>query len=326
MKKNNMNNIKDYVKYILKKSYRNDIRRRIKESSIEAVSCNKCNEDTAMILRRLNTKVGVFSDYIVFLKAIEFSIEKGYVPVIDRQTVTNDFLPANGNVNTWELFFEQPLSIGLNDIDPEKMNVMICNTGGGYPVSLLRCNEDDTITYWRKIASKYIRFNKEMEQYLLAQKERILGDKRVLGVSFREGYNKLMEMKSRILWGHPIQKSFTNIIDDIKNYLELWNCEAVFFTCQTTETEKKMKNVFGNKAICYERKRVEYDKLVEGNKVRGNKNYEQAVQNEKDYITEIYLLSNCTSMICSENSGSEGAFILSKGFENFICYDEGTYK
>ena len=70
MKKNNMNNIKDYVKYILKKSYRNDIRRRIKESSIEVVSCNKCNEDTAMVLRRLNTKVGVFSDYIVFLNSI----------------------------------------------------------------------------------------------------------------------------------------------------------------------------------------------------------------------------------------------------------------
>ena len=130
MRKSNFYKIKNYIKYIVKKSYRDELDRIQRESTIEKLNDiqGKAKEDI-LILRRLNKKVGTFSDYIVFLKSIEYAIETGKLPIIDRMTIKNDFMPAPENINTWELFFEQPKGYGLDDIDYTSMT-HICYVQG----------------------------------------------------------------------------------------------------------------------------------------------------------------------------------------------------
>lgn len=88
MRKSNFYKIKNYIKYIVKKSYRDELDRIQRESTIEKLNDiqGKAKEDI-LILRRLNKKVGTFSDYIVFLKSIEYAIETGKLPIIDRMTI-----------------------------------------------------------------------------------------------------------------------------------------------------------------------------------------------------------------------------------------------
>ena len=66
--------------------------------------------------------------------------------------------------------------------------------------------------------------------------------------------------------------------------------------------------------------------MLDGEEIISKQSYEKAFANEKYYITEIYLLSKCNCFICSENSGSEAAFIMSAGFEHFLCYENGIYR
>jgi len=319
--------IKHIAKFIIKKDYRKSVWKKLNGPRVVV---SRVSEDAKtpniMVLQRHNTKVGMFSDYIVFLKTVETAIQRNSIPIIDRQTIKNAFLPADDDVNTWELFFEQPMKMGLGDIRPDVMNVTVLENIGVDPVSILHCKDLDTVKYWRKFAKKYMRFNAEMQQHLQESYDKLLAGKNVLGVSVREGYQKLANIEPRAVSGHPVQTEVKKIIDDVALYMKQWNCEYVFIACQTTETMQKFKNQFGDKLIHYERTRVSYQDLPEGSDGFRKIKADTAKQNEQDYITEMYLLSRCNCFICSENSGSEAAFIMSEGFNNFLCYDNGIYK
>lgn len=279
-----------------------------------------------LILQRRNLEVGVFSDYIVFLKMIEAAVEKNYIPIIDRKTYKTIFFPAADDINTWESFFEQPYNYTLDDIDHINMDVCIYHVPSAVlPVSIMYCQEEATIAYWRDVAKRYIRFKPDIYQHLQSNYENILKQKRVLGISVREGYIKLSEQEPGKVTGHPIQTEISELLELAEKYLTLWNCEYIYFTCQTMETKNLFEKRFGKKALSYNRERPRYCDLPEGSELKRNKDSENSFKHELDYITEMYLLSKCTSFICSENSGSEAAFIMSEGFEHFMCLSKGVY-
>lgn len=101
-----------------------------------------------LILQRRNLEVGVFSDYIVFLKMIEAAVGKNYIPIIDRKTYKTIFFPADDDINTWESFFEQPYNYTLDDIDHINMDICIYHIQSAVlPVSIMYCQEETTIAY-----------------------------------------------------------------------------------------------------------------------------------------------------------------------------------
>lgn len=320
------NDILNISKFLLRKNYRNYLLGAIHDCSInEENSPNGCVENNILILRRKETKVGTFSDYIVFLKGIELAIEQNRIPIIDRQSIHNVFLQPNSSINTWELFFEQPLLLGLNDIQYDSMHVSSFNCGMGlFPVSLLHCKDDEVISYWRNLAKKYIRFNKTTEKYIFDAYINTMHNDNYLGVSVREGYSKLVEMKESVIGGHPIQLDNTKLISLVEKKMKEWNLDHVFFTCQTIDTVNLFDKAFGKQAICFNRERPEYRFLLEGRNLQ-KRSYEEAVKNERDYIAEMVLLSKCDSLICSHNSGSDAAFLMSKGYNNCLCIENDTY-
>lgn len=312
--------IKNIIKYVVQKKYRQKIDNRLKTTAYQNEGGNyEPGKRKVLIVQRLNDIVGTFSDYIVFLHYIERAAERNMIAIIDRQTNKNYFLQAPPDVNTWEIFFEQPMDLSIKDVDFDNMAVQRCFASDLCSVSLLRCDNEAAINYWRGVALKYIRFNQNTLQHLLEWKTKILSDKRVLGVSVREGYELWFSGKAGIGKGHALQASLEQVINDVIEYLEQWNCQYVFVTCQKEETLQQFKDVFSDKVLFYPRER----KMIDGLAAHSVRNFDEEKRNELDYISEIYLLSNCTSFLCSENSGSEAAFIMSSGYEHFYCYDCG---
>ncbi len=322
--------IKDFkmcVKFLVRKEYREYVRKIEQEGVIEKVNSIKetTGKKSVMVLLRGNTNVGTFSDYIVFLRVIEHAVEKNYIPVIDRKSVKNGFFPAKDDINTWEVFFEQPLNISLEDISNLNAQVYINHIPSRVePVSLMHCKDMEIVNYWRSVARRYIRFNSKTKTYIEEKKRILIEGKRTLGVAVREGYIKLNLTEPEKIHNHPRQPEVYKLVEYVEEYMEKWKCTHIFFTCQTVDTEKIFKKRFGNKAICVERNRKTFEELPEGVticRIKGDNAYE----NELGYITEVYLLSQCTSFLCSENSGAEAAFIMSNGYENFKCINIGTY-
>lgn len=345
--------IKHIGKYILSKKYRIKINEQLNYPSL-FINTKKGGDKKIIVIKRKNEFVGTFSDYIVFLDYIEFAVRNGYIPIIDRMTNKNGSLHSFGkDINGWELFFEQPMEEILSNDQKEKaiisslegysINKCYVENYSGRVVQLLNCGDEDTIDYWRNIARKYIRFNNMMEKYTKKWYEYLLSGKKVLGVSVREGYTKLSKEFPDWVAGHSIQASRDRMISDAKKYIDEWNLDNIFLTCQMTDTEDMFRNTFGDRLIVFPRKRKQYSELeplatiknsisnVQGyrknfrNEITGNVDLkEKEYQNEKDYVTEIYLLSRCNSLLCSHNSGSDAAFIMGN-YENFKCYDIGIY-
>ena len=319
--------IKVIAKCIFRRDYREELIRREIKGCIETVaSGDGSGKNKIMILQRGNTEVGFFSDYIVFLRMIEEAIERNYIPVVDRKTIKNIFFPAGDEINTWECFFEQPMKYTLDDIDYCNMDISINHIPSSvFPVSIMHCQDEAVVKYWRNIAKRFIRFKPDILKHLQNNYKDILGNKRVLGVSVREGYIKLSEGEPQKIAGHPIQTDITELLAFTEKYLSIWNCDYVYITCQTIETQLLFEKKFREKTIIYNRSRCQYCDLPEGSEIIKNKDNYFSFEHELEYVTEMYLLSKCTAFICSENSGSEAAFIMSEGFEHFICLSRGVY-
>lgn len=316
--------LKTFAKYILKSSFRRQIEDLLERSVEHPVNCPPHRERRIELLTRQETDVGVFSDYIAFLPAIECAIRKGHIPVVDRKTIHNTFLSNYADANTWEFYFEQPCSVGLDDLNNDSDEIVRSYSSANVPVSLIDCRDKATVQYWRQFARRYIRFTPELRQQL-AETERELfpAGARVLGVSIREGYNKLFQMNSKIAVGHPFQASTEEMLSQAKQRLEEWNCDRLLVTCQTDETVERFRRAFGEQCLYVDRPRYTFEELPEGEHAKKPARPIDQRQNELDYIREIYLLSRCTSFLCSRNSGSEAAFIMSEGYEHFYCYDLG---
>ena len=314
---------KTFAKYILKSSFRQQVEDLIDRTQEHRINTPQRRERSIELLTRQETDVGVFSDYIAFLPAIECSIRKGHIPVVDRKTVHNAFLSNYEDANTWEFYFEQPCGVGLDDLNNESDDIVRSYSSANVPVSLIDCRDETTVKYWRQFARRYIRFTPELRQQLEQLERQLFRGDRVLGVSIREGYNKLFQMNSRIAAGHPFQASTEQMLADARQKLQQWNCDKLLVTCQTKETVELFQRELGERCLFVERPRYTFDELPEGERAKDAVKQVDQRQHELDYIKEIYLLSRCSSFICSRNSGSEAAFIMSEGFEHFYCYELG---
>lgn len=315
--------IKFLAKFIFKHSFRHNLLFDQMNSGIKYLGGDK-SLPKVLLIRRKNTKVGTFSDYIMFLNAVEMALRYGYIPVIDRKTIKNAFLPAADEINTWELFFEQPMDVLLDDIDYEHYQVYSFFVDFCLPVQITFSSSSISSAFWRGFAKKYLRIKQNFVAEFEINKNILFNGKRVLGVAIREGYNKLEEMKSKYNFNHPRQFDAETMIKYVKIYLEKWNCERVFFTCQTKETVTLFQKYFGENAVCTTRNRPSYTDLLEGDDLE-LKDYTEAVENEKSYIEEIYLLSQCNCLLCNQNSGVDAAIIMSSGYDRMLCIENGLY-
>lgn len=108
------------------------------------------------ILYRPSPTVGLFSYFIKFCGGLKYCDQNNLVPIIDMKNHDNLYGGKNGE-NSWEYFFEQPMGIGVDDVDAKDCIQIDVNPIQDFPYNGLLTPQDTNILDWRRIICKYIR-------------------------------------------------------------------------------------------------------------------------------------------------------------------------
>lgn len=277
------------------------------------------------VIQRKEEKCGFFSYFITFLGGINYCIENSLIPVIDMASYTNIFQEENINANSWELFFEQPMGVRIEDIeDFREVQYVDCNSilATKRPnLTMDFMTNEKNIEYWNVICKKYIRLNAETQRHVTKFLDEYLPSEirdETVGVLCRgTDYTNLRP------YGHPVQPDINDVIDKIQEYLDKYNCKYVFVATEDEELCEKLNNVFGDRAIIpnvsrYKNTNNAYLKEIQ--EEQGN-----VIMNTRDYLASIVALSKCKILVSGRTSGSIGALVLAEGYQDVFIWNLGKY-
>ncbi len=330
-------NIKNYLKHILFKCPESFIHtfyalynyfyyfnnREIKK---EFGSLNP-NINFYVIRPRPNSVQGLMSIFMETIKQINYSIEKGYVPIVDFQnykTQYNDLKQKEKNV--WEYYFKQISNYTLEEVYKSK-NVYLSglNSIELCPRELNQRFDKQSMVKVRNIIKKYIVCNNAVNDFVNTQlNEMNLDIEKTIGLYLRgTDYTKLKPA------GHQKQPSMEEAFKQTDIMLEKTNFNNVFLVTEDMEIYKHAKEYYGNKL-----KSITNDKFISNYSgkdflINDKNSIEQLSVSPYErgliYLGKILILSKCSAIVAGNTSGSWGAFALSNGFKYEYVFDLGKY-
>lgn len=273
-----------------------------------------------------NSGLGLFAYYVTMLARIEYALRNQMIPVIDMKNYANTFHAKGevGKVNTWELFFEQPCNIGLEDaLKSGKSRYVWDDIPNYHPNDSLDFLYNDAIVaYYHVIAEKYIRFQPDILQTLKRKEREILGEQdkrgRILGVLARgTDYTGLKPYYNPI---QPNLKQLTKVIDD---FCTRYACEKIFVATEDSEILEQLIKSYGSRLLYTDQKRVSKvtTYLYENQEFTNRDPFERGIE----YLTSIYLLSKCNGIIAGRTSGTVGTCIMADNYEFRYIFSLGRY-
>lgn len=308
-------------KYLKKIKIVNNIYTNFKWSE-RKVSYGKENADkTFYIIRRANSKVGLFSLIMTTLGHIKYAVEKGYIPIVDLSYDLFKSEKDSTGVNLWELYFEQPCGYRIEDIKNSK-NVVLSNgiidnkipyPGGGI------ANNTKELEKWKKVADKYLIVKEEIQNEADNLAIKMFGNHKILGVLMR-GTDYVNARPPK----HPVQPTVTQVVSKIEEVQNKMKCEYIYLATEDAIIFQQIKQKFGEKVISLDVKRY----ITQGNqnindvRMMGE---EKKTSQDKQYLINILLLSKCNYLVAGNAGGSQGALLFNKKYEYQYVYDLGTY-
>ncbi|MBQ9991379.1 MAG: hypothetical protein IJP31_10650 [Lachnospiraceae bacterium] len=287
---------------------------------------NRLNSKYLIIKRECGSSpLGLFAYYITTLGWIEYAIRNGMIPVVDMKNYYNTFHQKGevGKINTWELFFEQPCNISLEEALKSNQARYVWGDIPEYQPneSLDFLYNDRIVKYYHQLAKKYIRFQPNVFEILKNKEEKILGrDKgeRILGVLARgTDYTSLKP------YFHPIQPDIEALSKAIDEYSRRFSCGKIYVATEDMEVLEKLSAIYGERLLYTDQVRVK--------KVSGYLNHHKefserdAFERGIEYLTSIYLLSRCNGLVAGRTSGTVGACLLAEDYEFKHVFSLGRY-
>ena len=278
------------------------------------------------IIRRNDSKVGLFSYFITILGGIAYAEKKGYIPVVDMKNYPNTYLYDSeiGHVNSWEYYFTQPDTLSLEEALSCRKYIISKDTALHYRPSQSASafyNEDGKLDEWRRLCKKYISFTQPVLDDFERELKKFAG-KRVLGVSVRgTGYTALKPHR------HPVQPTIEQAISKTREVLAEGSYDAVYLTTEDKNILAAFVEAFGEKLILSDRDPIEFDPNA-GKWVTecfGDRRENDKYLTGLEYLVSMLLLTKCSGLITSRTSGSTGIMCLSEGFEYLYVFDFGVY-
>lgn len=291
---------------------------------------DKNPDKTIVIIGREVMGLGLFGYINNFLEYIREIIGLGYVPVIDMQNYHSAYQEDEEfkKVNAWELFFEQPMDISVEEAYQSKHVIHIPDTwviaNGPYKVGDVYYNLEVRREYCSFMA-KYIRPNETMAKKISEEYEKLFcwireKKKKILGVLYRG--TDFLELKPQF---HFIQPDIETFIAEVKRKLKEWNMDYVYLSTDDENAVTAMKEAMGDKLLYYERKRFSNTgktKLAFISFDRERDRYIKGV----DYLTEISLLAKCDSIVAGKAGGTVGALLLNQmNYSREFFFELGVY-
>lgn len=261
---------------------------------------------------------------------IAYAQDKGYVPVIDMQNYISQYQNKGDlhSVNTWERFFKQPCGYDLDDISSSKNVIIASKTPAPQPKYLMG-NKDfyedpQRLAYFRSVFKNNIFFSDDVQHYLDKLCNKILGDKKVLGVLCRG--TDYLKLKPK---GHPIQPEPIEVIDKCKLIMSEYGCTHIFIATEDIDILNMFKEEFSNNLLYIEQERASQNQIKDSQYLASV--YHDSKCDKFDmglnYLSATYLLSRCTCFIGGRTGGTKGVLLLrnNEEFDYLYIYNLGLY-
>lgn len=281
---------------------------------------------TYYIIRRQFTRTGLFSNFVVFAGHIRYALSNGWLPVIDMQNYENPYLPPEklGKENAWEYYFEQPLRIGLEQAYSGK-NIILSygNVVEPYPNDSMAFfeNRNGSLTEWRMLVKMgLLKIKPELMEEISAVREKLFPkNEHILGVSLRGTDYTAIRPDD-----HPIQPPLEFALSTVSAKLREWQYTKIFLATEDKIITKVFKKVFKELCFTIDREYVDYTPGKWVTFCRVDRENDYFLQG-KEYLTELVLLSQCTSFIAARCSGTVGVMMLAEHFEHTYFFNLGRY-
>ena len=251
------------------------------------------------------------------------ALYQGYLPVVE--------VPGGeGLENLWGAFFKQPHEILEIDYDAyakdaEHVYEIEPVWGPGYKANLipreLMCS--------RNLYRELVVLNERSDAYISNEISNIIGDKKLLGVLVR-GTDLGREHPEN----HPRQPEWDQLLTDITKELKTNAYDGIYLASDEEKTEQMLKKALPDIQI-YTNKRHYLSALFEDAKNKKESTILTDVMEENqvdlytyglEYLSSLYLLSKCESLIAGNTLGSSAALFLNGNQYRFYkLYDLGFY-
>lgn len=300
-------------------------------AQLDAASAGE--KKTYYVIAQQNTKVGIYGYLNCFLPHIAYAVAKGYIPVIDMRMYGNIYIPKErfGSVNAWELFFRQPMDVGLDDMsDGEVIRCPDMLWYHGMPNSCPMMN-DQELAMWAALYKKYIRHNAKAEAYIRDELSCVLANPdRTVGVIYRgTTYTKGQAT------GHPIQPTMKMLADAVQKMMQEHGIECIYLASDEKSIVDYMNSRFPGKVRI--NKRVYYDEVegvdysrynLDGTDIVGNlfarEDNEYLIGIE--YISSMNLVANCGYLIAGACGGCTAVLYMNGlNYQDRLVFDLGKY-
>ena len=275
------------------------------------------------VIRRDDRIPGIGSHVITNLGQILFSLDNGYIPVIDTVNADNIFteISREYSVNAWELYFRQPMA-GLEEVQYAAEVKHLDGIPDFKPDDSMDCLLNPGLMgFWQKIMRKYMRFSPEMEMYT---------EQCMQSLPFRKGI-KIAGVLCRGTdyvnirpYRHPVQPSIERVISDIEQIMEKQKCDYCYLVTEDQAVKKKKKNRFGHQLLTTQK--IYYP--TDSSDVLTCTNDKMNIdihQKNMEYLAALAILAKCQVFIGGRTSGTVTSFLFAEGFEQIHIWNEGRY-
>lgn len=293
------------------------------------------NKDKTFFVIPVFPHCGLYSSILISLLPVRYALRRGYRPVFDYKNTFNHLVQdedRKGLENAWEYYYEQPCGDSLDEVYQSKKVIKyhkwvhktpLYNWHDMFPTS------DEELQYWHKFIIENFRLQRSLQEQIEEDIERLFPkDGKVLGVGIRAEFKALELRKRSIVEGHPKVPTCEVMISIVEQKMKEWNCDYLFLSSDDREYREKFLKYFEGKCIAIERHLRHYfcdDMPIEKTEDMFVEFEKSTVrQRQEEYVREMYLLSQCTSICSCNGGGAVFAYFLNGGkYEHVDVYNEG---
>lgn len=272
------------------------------------------------VIRRRPPAWGFFSNVNYVLQGILYAKEKGYVPIVDMENYWVAELSSrakiNGTYNAWCYLFKQISDYSLDEVYKSK-NVIL-SKGAKILQSdhwfsnrqLLFMTDSDKLQVVTNLVSNYLELNDSTQNYIETIKQEIdWSGKNVLGVFVRgTGYISYKGAQAP-------SASLEFIISSIRELLNYKSINRILISSEDFVIYQKLCDAFKDKVVIpslRHPKNISVDEWLANQKLTYDDGIILGYEKTLIYLTEIFLLSECSSFIGTLSNASVFALALNK--------------
>lgn len=286
-------------------------------------------DKTIYIIRTDDSRTGLMCYFNNILGHIAYALERGWIPVVDMKNYPNTYLAPklNGKTNSWEYYFEQPGTIGLDEAYESK-NVVLSqckhmhSATPRYLYYDIYKNPEIAATYYSIIACN-MSLNPLTMEYMQRQKNKIFPkNEKVVGVVCR-GTDLIGYIN------HSKQPTVLELCKITERIMAEYKCNYVFVASDEDRNIESFRDYFGRDTILVN-DCVRFDSYKKVNDmvlgdIKFNRDNDEFLRG-REYLTTVVLLSKCDCLVGSLVGATVGAIGMNQNkYEHVEIYDKGVY-